>query len=418
MASPKDNVISLSEIFAVLLIPLGLLTTNINFGMPVAETMPLLFVGVGLLFFFGKGQLKFHYSQIVPGIMFVYGVLGLLGDAPVDGLRLIIAGIVFFIALQLGTEREVLGRACKLALFVLFALRGVSLVIPQQMAGLYEVLGLRSAELYGGGVAILFAEPSYLASATFSMWAIAKSAENRVQCSVGMIDFCAASILLLSGSASAALYALCGFVIVLRRHYMFLLCCFGLLVGTFGVLLALEGNRLSVFANAIVAMAEYGTMEDAVRAFSVVDPSSGFRLTMAVLAFASAFRAPLGHFELEMTRDFSGMAGSDLLAPLASNQLVDSFAGNLQANTVPLQMLYYGGWPLFGALLLLIGIAISRLLWYRRIDGAYLLVVAALLTGCVLQSVLTSPFFYLCVAYVMMSTSQRVPNSIVTRVEA
>lgn len=395
----KHLVVSLGVLFAVLLVPAALLTTNLSFGLPIAETMPLLFIGVGVLFVLAKGQLSWQLSSLIPVVILAFGLFGIFGQSPMDGLRLATAAIVFFMALQLGVEGNILGRGCAITLYILFSLRVVSVFIPEQMAAFYAMLGLRAAHLYGGGVAILFAEPSYLASAAFAMWGIAKCSEQQTRYQFKLVDVCAISVLMLSGSVSALAYAVCGVVILLRHRPVILACGFALGVSTFGLLLALEGNRLSVFANAAVAMFSYGTLEDAVSAFVAVDPSASFRLAMAVLAITSAFRAPMGHFEFEMSRDLNVTAASDRLGLYRGNELLDSLVGNLQPNTVPFQLMYYGGWPLVAVFFAGVVVAIARLYSSRKSDDAYPLVIAALLSGCVFQSVLTSPFFYLSIAF-------------------
>ncbi len=389
-----------SHIFACVLIPFGLLSINLRLGLPVPETMPLVFATVGIAFLWLRRAIMLSRSMLLVLLIATYGYLGILGFAPIDGLRVLTAAAVLFFALQLCAERNMVTRACELSIYVLTVFRVGSFIAPGPMRTLYEVLGLRSVDLYGGGgVAILFQEPSYLASAVFTMWAIAKSGRQEVRLRFAPVDVCSIAILLLSGSASAALYGLVGAAILVRNRWL-PIAVFSLCLAFAAVSSALfEDSRIGGFVNAAASVAEHSTLEDAVLGFSLLDPSAAYRLSMAFVAVSAGLREPLGHLQLEMSRDTAYVESVDEYGVLSSNELVDAFFGNLQANSVPFQLLYFGGIPLFAAMMIVVAIAVWRLWRSRRHDVNYLLVIAALGSGCLIQSLMTSPFLYLALAF-------------------
>lgn len=394
----QDRWIDISKIFACVLVPAGLLSTNITLGLPLPETMPVAFLMVGMAYVWFRRSIQLSKTLIAAVLIAAYGFVGILGYAPFDGLRILMGAAVFFVALQLCTDRNLVSRACKISIYVLTLFRALTLVAPAPMISLYEVLGLRSAALGGGGLAILFQEPSYLASAVLAMWAIAKSGKQESRLGFSAVDMCSVAILLLSGSVSAALYGVAGVAILVRDRWWPIVIFCSVLVAAIGFA-AFESSRVGIFIAAVENVAEYSTLEDAIQGFSILDPSAAYRLSMGFVAVTAGLRQPLGHFQLEMSRDTEYVESVDKYGILSSNELVDAFFGNFQANSVPLQMLYFGGFPLFIAMMIVVFVSIWRLWRSRKRDSNYLLVIAAIVSGCLIQSLMTSPFLYLAIAY-------------------
>jgi hypothetical protein len=402
----RDLRISARQIFSYVLFPLALLSTNITLGLPVPETMPVAFLAAGVAYIAFTHAIQVPRVAIVTLIIGLYGFVGILGYVPLDGLRVLMAAVVFMMAIQLCTNGSIVSRACEVSIYILTILRLISLILPGPMIALYEVLGLRYAMVNEGAGAILFAEPSYLASAVFAMWAIAKSERKELRTKVSRFDLCCALILVLSGSASAALYALVGVAILVRNRWRPILS-FSLSLAVLAMsFAAFEETRIGGFVKAGASLAEQTSVEDAMRTFSIVDPSAGFRLSMGYVAISAGLREPLGHLRLEMSRDTAYVESIDAHGVLSSNKLIDEFYGNLLANTVPLQMLYFGGFPMCIALMVVVLIALWRLWRSRRHDVNYLLVVVAIASGCLVQSVMNSPFFYLAIAYGLGATAR------------
>lgn len=120
---------------------------------------------------------------------------------------------------------------------------------------------------------------------------------------------------------------------------------------------------------------------------------------MGFVAVSAGLREPLGHLRLEMSADTAYVESIDRYGVVSSNQLIDEFYGNLLANTVPLQMLYFGGFPMFIVMIVVVMLALWRLWRSRKVDANYLLVAVSILSGTVVQSVMNSPFFYLAIAF-------------------
>jgi hypothetical protein len=397
---------SLETVFATMLVPAGLLSTNITFGLPVPETMPFVFLAVGIAYLLVRRSIQLQGAAIAALIIGGYGFMGVLGYAPFDGVRVLTGAAVFLVALQLCAHRAIVSRACEVSIYILIALRLISLVAPGPMIALYDVLGLRYAALNGGAGAILFAEPSYLASAVFAMWAIAKSGRQEAQTKFSKLDLYAALTLVLSGSASAALYACAGIAILVRDRWRPILA-FGLSLAVVTMsFAAFEATRIGGFVKAAGSLAEQTSIEDAVSAFSLLDPSAAFRLSMGFVAISAGLREPFGHLRLEMSGDTDYVESIDTYGVLSSNQLIDEFYGNLVANSVPLQMLYFGGFPMLIVLMVVVFIAAWRLWRSRKRDANYLLVLVALASGCLVQSVMNSPFFYMAIAFGLGATAR------------
>jgi hypothetical protein len=389
---------TLEDLLGLLLLPVSLLSTNLTLGLPLPETIPVAFIAVGLLLCIVRRRIDHPGFCLVAGIIGFYGALGLMGPRPIDGLRISCAALVVISAAQI-TPNVALRRSCAISLMVLMCLRCLSLILPGQFAALYSAMGLRAANLYGGGPAVLFAEPSYLATAVIAMWAIARTGRNRGMYIPNLwIDISSISVLLLSLSASAALYAVVGVIILLRRRPITLSVLIAVVAITLTVAVDISGTRIDVLFNAVSAVLKEGGLQGAFAAFSALDPSSAFRLSMTVLALKSSLIAPFGHLSLEMSRELNSALSQDVLGILSSNELVTEFYGNLQPNTVPLQMLYYGGWLLFCVIAIPAIGAVRRLLGCKAMRPGNYLLIAAILFSCLLQSVLTSPFFYLCLA--------------------
>lgn len=401
----------LETVFATMLVPAGLLSTNVTLGLPIPETMPFLFLAVGVAYLLMRRSIQLQGAAIAALIIAAYGFAGVLGYAPFDGVRVITGATVLLIALQLCAHRELVSRACEVSIYILVVLRLSSLFAPQVMVAFYDVLGLRYAALNGGVGAILFAEPSYLASAVFVMWAIAKSGKQESQTHFSMFDLCAVLVLVLSGSASAALYAVAGIVILVRDRWRSIMA-FGMCVVVVVIsFAAFEHTRIGGFVHAAGSLVGQASLEDAITAFSLLDPSAAFRLSMGFVAISSALREPLGHLRLEMSRDTAYVESIDTYGVLSSNQLIDEFYGNLLANSVPLQMLYFGGFVMFIVIMVVVLVSARRLWRSRKSDVNYLMILVALAFGCLVQSVMNSPFFYLAIAYGLSATQTAIPMS-------
>jgi hypothetical protein len=390
-------------LWTTVMLPFALLTTNITLGLPVPETLPLVFAAIGLLLAWRRGVLLHPALLVLPCVLLFYGVLGLGGVRPVDGIRIVTAGIVLLTAAQLYPEGGI-AKSCRIAIYALLVLRVVSLVIPGPMTSLYTVLGLRAADAYGGGAGVLFQEPSYLASAVFSMWGIARMGEETEPGGHPVrIDLACILLLLLSFSGSAALYAVVGATIVMRRRPM-TLASVGLVLGAaFVFLLATQGSRLRLLFDAVSAIFENG----GITAFMRMDSSSAHRLSMTVLSLVVASDSPFGILHLEMSDRAVAAVPEDPTGVLAVSQTLLGFFGNLQPNSIPLQMLVYGGWPLFAAFMILVLHAFHSLWRMRRRSVGSLVVAASLLFACVVQSTLTSPFPYMCIAVALYWQQRR-----------
>jgi hypothetical protein len=378
-------------LWSTVLLPFGLLTTNITFGLPIPETVPLAFILVGGLLIVCRGHLRHPALLFAPLIMAAYGACGLLTARPMDGVRILGSASVFLVATQL--TLATLPKACRISIYILAALRVLSLVFPGPIAGFYAVLGLRGAEVYDGGASVLFAEPSYLASAVFALWAVGRMGMVQTKSHLHALDLCAASLLLLSFSASAAAYALLGMLICLRKRPLLLASAGAASLGLFSWLVAAEGTRVRTLVEAIGALIRDG----GISAFVLIDPSATLRMSTTFLAIVAAIDAPFGQFRLEMTHLIGLASQMDTLGVITGNPLLETFSGNLQGNTVLLQLLLYGGWPLFLVLGCLAWLAAVRLWKLRKVEPASVLVLAALASGCLAQSLLTSPFLYLCI---------------------
>lgn len=210
---------SVESVFAMMLVPAGLLSTNFTLNLPLPETTPFVFLAVGGAYLLVRRSIQVQRAAIAALVVGVYGFIGVLGYAPFDGVRVLAGAAVFLVALQLCSHRGLVSRACEVSIYILITLRLISFLIPAPMIALYDALGLRYAALNGGAGAILFAEPSYLASAVFAMWAIAKSGRHEAQSSFTRFDLCAVLVLVLSGSASAALYAFAGIGVLVRHRW-------------------------------------------------------------------------------------------------------------------------------------------------------------------------------------------------------
>jgi hypothetical protein len=385
------NGTAITLLWSTLLLPFGLLTTNITFGLPIPETVPLVFVLVGGLLIACRGQLRHPALLCVPLIMAAYGAFGMLTARPLDGVRIMGSAIVLVITTQLTLAS--LPKACRISVYVLVVLRALSLVFPGPIAGFYGLLGLRGAEVYDGGASVLFAEPSYLASAVFSLWAVGRMGMAQTKSHLHALDLCAAALLLLSFSASAAAYALLGMLICLRKRPLLLASAGAAAAGLFSWLVAAEGTRVHRLVEAIWALIQEG----GISAFVLIDPSTTLRMSTTFLAIVAAIDAPFGQFRLEMTHLIGLASQMDTLGVITGNPLLNDFSGNLQGNTVLLQLLLYGGWPLFLVLAFPAWLAAFRLWKLRRIEPSSVLVLAALASGCLVQSLLTSPFLFLCI---------------------
>jgi hypothetical protein len=247
--------------------------------------------------------------------------------------------------------------------------------------------------VYDGGAAVLFAEPSYLASAVLAFWAVGRMGLAQTKSHLQALDFCAVALLFLSFSASAAGYALVGMLICLRRRPLLLASAGAVALGLFSWLVAAEGTRVRTLVEAIVALVREG----GISAFVLIDPSTTVRMSTTFLAFVAALDAPFGQFRLEMTHLLGLASQMDSLGVITGNPLLEEFSGNLQGNTLLLQLLVYGGWPLFLVLAFPAWLAAVRLWKLRRVEPSSLLVLAALATGCLVQSQMTSPILSLCI---------------------
>jgi len=383
--------VPISVLWATVLLPFGLLTTNVTFSLPIPETVPLTFVLVGGLLVAFRGYLRHPALLFAPLIMAAYGACGMLTARPVDGLRILGSASVFLIATQLTLAS--LPKACRISLYVLAVLRVLSLVFPGPVVAFYSALGLRGAEVYDGGASVLFAEPSYLASAVLALWAIGRMGMAQTKSHLHALDFCAAALLLLSFSASAAMFALIGVLICLRRRPLLIASVGAAALGMFSWLAASDGTRVGILVRAVVALVREG----GIAAFILIDPSATLRMSQTFLVIVAAIDAPFGQFQLEMTHLVGIASEMDFLGVITGNPLLDLFAGNLQGNTVLLQLLLYGGWPLFLVLAFPAWLAAVRLWKLRKVEPASVLVLAALFSGCVVQSLLTSPFLFLCI---------------------
>jgi len=378
-------------LWSSVLLPFGLLTTNITFRLPIPETVPLAFVLVCGLLIVLRGHLRHPALLCAPLLIAAYGACGLLTARPVDGLRIMGSAIVFLVASQLTLAS--LPKASRISVYVLVVLRVLSLIFPGPIAGFYSALGLRGADVYDGGASVLFAEPSYLASAVFALWAVGRMGMVQTKSHLHALDICAAALLLLSFSASAAAYALVGMLICLRKRPLLLASAGAMALGLFSWLIAAEGTRVRTLVEAIWALIREG----GISAFVLIDPSATLRMSTTFLAIVAVIDAPFGQFRLEMTHLIGIASQMDTLGVITGNPLLETFAGNLQGNTVLLQLLLYGGWPLFLVLAFPAWLAAVRLWKLRRVEPASILVLAALASGCLVQSLLTSPFLYLCI---------------------
>jgi hypothetical protein len=385
------NGVSIKVLYGTLLLPFGLLTTNITFRLPIPETVPLAFVLMGGLLIVFRGHLRHPALMYAPMIMAAYGAIGMLMSYPVDGVRIMGAAIVFLITTQF--TLATLPKACRTSIYILAVLRALSLAVPGPIAAFYEALGLRGAQVYDGGAAVLFAEPSYLASAVLCMWAVGRMGMAPTRSHLHALDFCAAALLLLSFSASAAGYALLGMLICLRKRPLLLTSAGAVALALFSWMVAAEGTRVRILVDALVSLIQDGGFA----AFVLIDPSTTLRISTTFLAFVAAIDAPFGQFQLEMTHLVARASELDGLGVITGNPLLETFAGNLQGNTVLLQLLLYGGWPLFLVLAFPAWLAALRLWRIRKVEPASILVIAALASGCLVQSLLTSPFLYLCI---------------------
>ena len=397
----------LSQISATLLLPLGLLTTNITLGLTSTETVPVLFVGMGILLALLRKSLPADWMLLGALGAFCYGIVGLLGPSPTDGLRMCAASLTMIAASQFCSLHG-LSRAARISIGVLAALRLISLAFPAFTASFYVWLGLRGAGVYDGGAQILYAEPSYLASAIIALWAMARL-EPDIDGYRGFrrIDAVAIAILVMSNSASAALYAVVGALIVLRNRPSVLLAAVTFAVTTAVTLILASNSRVGILFDALSNLSG----EAGFSAFARIDPSTATRLGLTAMSVLSAISYPFGRLQLDMTDMFSTALRQDMTGLVSGNSLLVQLLGNLQPNTVPLQWLVYGGLPLFGLLLLLLLIAGHRAWSMRSECFASPLLVAALVAGALVQSVLTSPFLYMCIAAGLVWTGQKKSNS-------
>jgi hypothetical protein len=396
MLAPRGATVT--GLFRVLVVPSALLSTNVTFGLPLPETFALAFLFAGGAWLLIRGELRATRFLWFPLVLFAYGLFGLgFGDL-VDSFRIVTAAAIALFALQLGVERT-LPQSCRIVVYVLLALRLGSLVVPGPFVALYQVLGLRSAEIYGGGAAILFAEPSYLATAVLACWAIGRQDDATDARGFSLFDVAAIAVLVMSFSASAALYALIGTAIVIRSLKVIVLIGAGLLLMATS-LLALQFNRLLVFVEAAMSIVQSGNL----LTFVAIDQSAAWRLTSTVLAWTSAQEFPFGQFQLDLASVLTRAETNDTLGVVANNPLTYDFQRNLQGVTVTTQLLTFGGWPL---LLAFLGLTVWTLYSLLRGSGNprhRLLITAAIVLGVFLQSQLTSPFLYLCLAAALSST--------------
>src|SRR5262245_58931588 len=106
------RLIHASQISACVLVPFGLLSINLRLGLPIPETMPLLFLVAGVAFLWLRRVIVLSRSLLLVLLIATYGYVGILGVAPFDGLRVLAAAAVLFFALQLCTDRNMITRAC------------------------------------------------------------------------------------------------------------------------------------------------------------------------------------------------------------------------------------------------------------------------------------------------------------------
>lgn len=379
-----------------MLLAAALLTTNITFGLIEIETVPTLFLLFGAATVLARGALVHARMLAVAGAMLLYALVGVFAGDALDSIRLVSAALVFVTALQL-TDLRMLAAACRASIVVLLALRLLSLAFPEPFTVFYESLGLRGIEYYGGTASVLFAEPSYLATAVFAMWAIGRmglALPRRTR--IGWLDYASAALLLLSFSVWGAIDLAVGALIVLRKRPLLLGGIAAAIATALVIVFASEEipGRLGVFVEAISIAVASGSFID----FVMLDPSAGHRLVQAYLAVSSALAAPFGELSFELTpvlvTDASHWSRSIFGGPVVALQLL----GQLYANTVPLQLLVFGGFPLFAIFMVPVVLAIARLWRLRRVNDTALLVLASVVFGCIGQSLLNSPFLYLCIA--------------------
>jgi hypothetical protein len=394
---------SVQRLFALFLLPAGLLTTNITLGLVETETVPVLFLLGGLSLILIRGRLDHPPILLLCGLMVAYGFVGIFTGHMVDGVKVAAAAFVVLIATQMGPQ-EMLSFACRVSLWVLFTLRLVSLAAPDQFATFYGLLGLRGAETYGGTAAILFSEPSYLATAVFALWGIGRMGLPAHHSGrLGWFDFAAILVLALSFSVWAAIDLLLGLIIILRRRPFRILATGTALVaiGIAAHSLELTPGRLEIFLQAGAVVFESGQLLE----LALLDPSAAHRLVQSYLALMAAAESPFGRLDLELTPILMAH-GSFWSLPISGGNLVAlQVLGRIYASTVPLQLLIYGGLPLFAAFMVVVGVSVYRLWRLRAMNDGALIVIANIGFGCIGQSVLNSPFLYLCIAIGLFWTS-------------
>jgi hypothetical protein len=401
--TPGPRGATVAGLFGRVIVPVALLSTNVTFGLPLPETFAIVFLLAGGTWVLIKGEVRATRFLWFPLVLSLYALFGLgFGDL-VDSVRIITAAAIVFVALQLGGERT-LPQSCRIVVYVLLALRLGSLVARGPFVALYQALGLRSAEIYNGGAAVLFAEPSYLATAALVCWAIGRQKSEDDARDFRFLDVAALAVLVLSFSASAALYALIGALVVIRNAKVILVVGAGILVLATS-LLALQFTRLLLFVDAVISIVESGNL----LTFVAMDQSAAWRLTSTILAWTSAHVFPFGQFSLDLASVITQAEANDALGVVANNPLTYEFQGNLQGVTATLQLLTFGGWPLFAAFLIVTVWALHSLLWRSGDPRHRLLMSAAIVLGVVLQSQLTSPFLYLCLAAALCSNGPAKP---------
>lgn len=403
-ASATLGSISVRHVFAVVALPLALLTTNVTLGLTSTETVPVIFVLVGCCYVVVRGTIREAPMMLVAALLVAYGLGGAISGSAIDGLKIVGAGFVFFAAMQLAPWAET-SRACRIAIAILFALRVASLAVPSAFVQLYQMLGLRGADYYGGTAAILFAEPSYLATAVLCLWGIGRMGlPAGQQIKLTMLDYAAIIVLGLSFSVWGILAIAVGLPLILRRSLVKLVVTAGLAVavGVVANAMDLTPGRVQLFLTAIVNVVQSGYLFE----FATLDPSATHRIVQTYLALTSALSAPLGRFGLELTPVL--LQNADWSLPIfGSSPVVLQLIGNLYANTVPLQLLVFGGIPLFSAFMIPAALASIRLWRARNDNQSSLIVLAAIVFGCFGQSITTSPFLYLAIASGLAWTTAR-----------
>lgn len=381
---------------ATSLLVAALLSTNVTLGLTSTETVPALFLLTAAAVVLVSGRVH-HVDAlwlVVP--MFCYACVGIIAGNLVDAVKLSAAALVAFAAVQFVRSRHLFA-ACRASILVLFVLRVASLQFPDVFVALYEGLGLRGTAYYGGTAAVLFAEPSYLATAVLALWGLGRlEYRQRATSMFTWVDLAAIALLALSFSVWAYINIVAGVVLILRRRPEIVLA----VAATLGIVVYVlwstdaPASRIGVFIDAMAMVIQSGRLID----FAMIDPSASHRLVQTYLAIASAIQSPFGQLSFELTPVLVGNPLHWSLPIFGSSVVALQILGDLYANTVPFQLLVYGGLPLFVLFMIPVTVACRRLWSMRDSETGAMLVLASIVFGTFGQSILSSPFLYLCIA--------------------